>query len=108
MISAIFEQIDTQLLNINDTKDHVIITFPKTKNFFGGEFKFNLHRGEVVVHHPSHAVIACVTNKTAICNGVKISANNKIFDWLNIPYTIEFKVLELASSKVKSGIISFF
>ena len=86
-------------------KDHVIIKFPSEKL----EYTFQMQGGTIIVNHKSQAVIAAVTGKLIRYKSTDIEATNKIFDWMNIPYEIDYHRLSLKNiSSLKDGVISFF
>ena len=90
---------------VDEDKDHVIIKFP-TENL---EYKFQVVLGRVYVDHKSQAVIATITSKVVIYKEEHIEATNKVFDWLGVPYEVEYIRLGLKDvSNLKDGVISFF
>ena len=103
-MSRIFEQISNKT-EIDDKRNHVIVTFPKIQK----TFSFNIDRRRVVVGHKSQAVIAAVTGRVIKYKGMEIESTNKVFDWLGVEYTIEYKDVEPRDEGSISGdIISYF
>ena len=103
-MKTIFDQIKTNT-SIDDKRDSVTIKFPK-QNL---EYKFNMTRGRIDIPHKSHAVVAAVTGKTINYKSTEIRCTNRIFEWLDIKYDIDYNIIEKrSSSMLDDGVISFF